>query len=231
MAKLYFRYGTVCSAKTLNLLAVCHNYKKQGKNVIVLKPKIDTRMGNLVYSRTGMRIEADYQIDDKSDLLSYVSTLVSNDKLIDNSNNYVIRDQSNNDLININDDLKHSLNKLENNIDNIKKELHCILVDEAQFLNKDQIMQLRFVATYLNVPVICYGLRTNYLGELFSGSQALFCYADSIEEIKNTCQYCNKKAILNLRIKSNGTNDGSIDLGFEDKYVPTCFQHYFSYVE
>lgn len=226
MAKLYFRYGTVCSAKSLNLLAVCHNYKKQGKNVIVLKPKIDTRMGNLVYSRTGMQIEADYQVDDKSDLLSYISTLVSND------NNYIIRDQSNNDLV-IDQDLKQSLNKLENNnIDNLnKKELHCILVDEAQFLNKDQIMQLRFVATYLNVPVICYGLRTNYLGELFSGSQALFCYADSIEEIKNTCQYCNKKAILNLRIKSNGTNDGSIDLGFEDKYVPTCFRHYFSYVE
>jgi thymidine kinase len=209
MAKLYFRYGTVNSAKTMNLLSVAHNYKSQGKKILIMKPKMDTRTGNLVYSRTGLQITADILIDEKSDLVNYVSILLSKNDAKKEINN--------------NTDIKNSLDTDEN-------EIFCILVDEAQFLSRNIIMSLRFIATYLNIPVICYGLRTNFKSELFEGSNALFCLADSIEEIKNTCKYCNKKGTFNLKVK-NTSNEDEIQLGFEDLYVSSCFKHYFSYVE
>ena len=109
-----------------------------------------------------------------------------------------------------------------------EKKVHCILVDEAQFLGSYQIDQLRMVTDSFNIPVICYGLRTDFRTNLFPGSRRLLELADSIEEVETTCHYCANKAILNLK-HVNGVADTSgptVQLGAEEKYYPTCFGCY-----
>jgi thymidine kinase len=178
MAKLYFRYGTVGSAKTLNLLAVAHNYQQQKKRVSVLKPKFDVRFSaDDVKSRAGLAMAADRLID--------ADTTFGPDEF---------------------------------------DGVDCIVVDEAQFLSRRVIDQFRTIATKNDIPIICYGLRTDFRGQLFEGSQRLFEVADSIEEIKTTCAYCNRKAIFNLKfINGQPTLDGpKIELGAEEKYLPAC---------
>ena len=105
-------------------------------------------------------------------------------------------------------------------------EYSAILVDEVQFLSEKQIEDLRCLTKYL--PVICYGLRTDYRLKLFPASKRLLELADSIEEVKTTCHFCNKKAIINLKFNNANGNiikDGSdeVDLGAEDKYLGSCW--------
>lgn len=104
----------------------------------------------------------------------------------------------------------------------------CILVDEAQFLHPTVVERLRDVATDYSVPVICYGLRTDFRSRLFPGSQRLMELADSIEEVKSTCTYCNKKATMNLKsVDGLATMMGpTVCLGCEEMYVPVCYQHF-----
>jgi len=182
MAKLYFRHGTVGSAKTLNLLAVAHNYRNQGKQVLLMKPKLDTRFGKQqIKSRAGLEMQADVLIENADSL-----------KGIDYS------------------------------------EVHCILVDEAQFLSSQVIEEFRRISLDHSIPILCYGLRTDFKSYLFEGSRRLMELADSIEEVKATCHYCDRKSIVNLK-HSNGvaTNQGpAVDLGAEEKYLPTCYDCY-----
>lgn len=113
-----------------------------------------------------------------------------------------------------------------------KQKVHCILVDEAQFLEPTQIDQLRMATLLWNVPIICYGLRTDFRTNLFPGSKRLMEVADTIEEVKTTCYFCNKKAILNLK-HVNGiadTTGPAVQLGAEEKYFPTCYQCYRSHL-
>ena len=163
VAKLYFRYGTMDSAKSMNLLAVAHNYRKQGKRVLLVKPRLDSRWGTgKISSRCGLEADAD------------------------------------------------------------------LLVDEAQFLPPAVIDDLRRITVDPGVPVICYGLRTDFRTRLFPGAQRLMELADRIEEVKVTCQYCAKKAICNLRFV-NGTptvRGPQIQLGAEEQYAPVCWSHY-----
>ena len=182
MAKLYFRHGTVGSAKTLNLLAVAHNYGQQNKKALVLKPRLDDRFGERkVQSRAGLSQEADYLIDSESDLS-------------------------------------------EVKLDGIS----CLLVDEAQFLDPDQIDSLRNIAHHKDIPVICYGLRTDFRRRLFDGATRLIELADAIEEIKSTCNFCNKKAIYNMKLVGGVAtlNGPQVDLGAEEKYLPACGRCY-----
>ena len=104
----------------------------------------------------------------------------------------------------------------------------CLLVDEAQFLPPEIVDQLREISFAKDVPVICYGLRTDFHTHLFPGSRRLMELADSIEEVKATCFYCNRKSILNLKhIDGKATLDGpTIHLGSEEKYYPTCYKCY-----
>jgi thymidine kinase len=182
MAKLYFRFGAVGSAKTLNLLAVTHNYQQQNKNVFLMKPKLDTRFGSQdVSSRAGLSKRADL--------------LLSDDSVLDPE---------------------------------LLKGKDCILVDEAQFLSKSVIDQFRMISTVHNIPIICYGLRTDFRGTLFEGSKRLFEVADSLEEVKTTCAFCNRKAIFNLKLvdgKASLTGP-TIELGAEEKYLPACSNCY-----
>ena len=178
MAKLYFRYGTVGSAKTLNLLAVAHNYQQQSKKALLIKPALDDRFGQaMVHSRAGLEKPADL--------------LVGEDTTLD-------------------------LDAMQ--------DADCVLVDEAQFLSPGVVDQLRRLSCERGVPVICYGLRTDFRAGLFPGACRLMEVADSIEEIKTTCYYCNSKAIYNLKLADGvPTLAGpTIDLGTEEKYLPTC---------
>lgn len=183
MYKLYFRYGSMNSSKTANLLMVAYNYKQKGKKVVLIKPKIDDRFGEkYIASRCGMKMEADIIVDEKSEL-------------------YNIYDW---------------------------KKYDCVLVDEVSFLTPKQIEELRKITEY--IPVIGYGLRTDYKRQLFPGSKRLMELADSIEEIKNICTFCNKKAIFNMKINKDGKaiKDGSndIEIGAEDKYISVCYRCY-----
>ena len=178
MAKLYFRYGAMGSAKTMNLLAVATNYELQGKKVILIKPAIDDRFGaENIQSRIGVQRKADICVQADT-VLNY------------------------RDLRNID----------------------CILVDECQFLSEFVVHQLRNITVDLDIPVICYGLRTNFKTRLFEGAKRLMEVADAIEEVKTTCAYCNRKAVFNIKLKhGNAMTDGEeIELGTEELYRPTC---------
>jgi len=99
--------------------------------------------------------------------------------------------------------------------------LHCVLVDEAQFLVKAQVWQLSEVVDALHVPVLCYGLRTDFRGELFEGSQYLLAWADELQEIKTIC-HSGKKATMNVRIDGQGRalQDGpQVEIGGNERYV------------
>ena len=202
MPKLYFRYGTVGSAKTMNLLAVAHNYQTQGKVCLTAKPAMDTRFGRgIIRSRAGLEKAAHILIEKGEPM---------------------------------DEDLFKG------------KKVDCLLVDEAQFLSSHQIDQLRQVTYRYNVPVICYGLRTDFRSHLFEGSKRLMEVADAVkkfplqsiekfvdfalqvEEIKTTCSYCNAKAIFNLKLM-DGTPTllgPQVQLGCEETYVPSCFRHF-----
>lgn len=109
-----------------------------------------------------------------------------------------------------------------------KKTLHCILIDEAQFLTKAQVYQLTEVVDKLNIPVLCYGLRTDFQAELFEGSRYLLAWADQLEELKTIC-YCGRKANFVIRMNENGeaVKDGDqIQIGGNDTYLSVCRQHY-----
>lgn len=182
MHKLYFKYGTMNSSKTANLLMVAHNYESQGRKVFLIKPDIDTRFGDyLVKSRTGLSRKAD-------SVWSVELPKIHFFKLPD--------------------------------------DCECVLVDEVQFFSRGQIDRLRELTKY--VPVICYGLRTDYKSNLFSGSKRLMEIADDIDEIKTICSYCNRKSIINMKHKDGkgilDNNTNSIELGCEDKYIPVCWK-------
>lgn len=186
MAKLYFRYGTVGSAKTLNLLAVAHNYRQQGKQILLVKPEIDVRFGaDLIKTRAGLAMRADIMAPSHGKFVSFPAL----------------------------------------------DDIACVLVDEAQFLSAEAIEQLHHitytaVAPYApnGIPVICYGLRTDFRKELFPAAAQLLALADTIEEIKTTCVDCNKKAVFNLKLVNGvATKNGpSVELGCEEKYLPVC---------
>ena len=182
MAKLYFRHGTMSSAKTLNLLAVAHNYRTQGKRVVLMKPRLDHRFGVAdIASRAGLRADADVLLDPDT---------VLDAKLFEG--------------------------------------LDCVLVDEAQFLSPFVVEQLRLLTHTHRLPVICYGLRTDFRTRLFPGAQRLLELADSIEEVKVTCAHCNRKAVLNMRLVDGvpTLSGAQVELGAEDRYAPVCYACY-----
>ena len=182
MHKLYFRYGTMNSSKTANLLMVAHNYKSQNKKVFCIKPVIDIRFGQ--------------------------QTIASR----------ALPEMITADLI-----LLPDVDEI-----NVPIGTDCVLVDEAQFLSDVNVDALRLLSN--TVPVICYGLRTDYKSHLFPGSKRLFELADTIEEIKTVCVNCTKKAIINSKFYTQNNKKIIIregndlpDLGKEDKYMPLCW--------
>lgn len=183
MANLEFRYGPMNSGKSMALLQMAYNYEENNKKVILIKSVIDTKGGDYLVSRIGLKRKIQMKIDKKESLLSdeYMERFKKND---------------------------------------------AILVDEAQFLTKSQVEDLWIISKKLDIPVICFGLKTNFKSEFFEGSKRLFELSDKFKELETICE-CGKKAMFNAR-KINGkyVKDGLenvIDGENEKiKYVPLC---------
>ncbi len=186
MAKLYFRYGAMGCGKSAQLLQTAYNYQERNLKACIMKPKLDTRKENKIYTRIGLEKEVDYLIEQDDDLWQII-----NDKF---------------------------------------KNYNCILIDEAQFLQEKQVDALMQVAIYLDIPVICYGLRTDFLTNGFKGSTRLLQIAHSIEELKTICR-CGKKAIYNVRYINGKVAVGGesilIDNKDNVKYVSMCPKCYY----
>jgi len=106
--------------------------------------------------------------------------------------------------------------------------LHCILIDEAQFLSEAQVWQLTQVVDILEIPVLCYGLRTDFQGKLFPGSAALLALSDAIREIRTIC-WCGRKAIMVLRLDADGhpvEHGAQVEIGGNDRYTSLCRHHW-----
>ena len=182
MADLEYIYGTMASGKTTKLLIDNYNYRKNGANVAIIKPLIDTKGGSTVVSR----MEESANVD---------VLLGENDSLLD---------------INI-----------------FKKiaSADVILADEAQFFTEEQIWELWYIAHRLNVSVICYGLKSDFLGNLFPGSSALLAISDFKTELSVRCK-CGKPAIFNARMIDGKyiTSGETVAIDGEQSvsYVPLC---------
>jgi thymidine kinase len=104
----------------------------------------------------------------------------------------------------------------------------CILVDECQFLTEAHVRQLARLVDEANIPVMCYGLRTDFLGNLFPGSAALLAWADTLSEIKTIC-WCGRKATMVVRVSPTGaveTEGSQVEIGGNDRYVSLCRRHF-----
>ncbi len=109
-----------------------------------------------------------------------------------------------------------------------RRVLSCVLVDEAQFLTRAQVEQLTDIADRLRIPVLCYGLRTDFLGNLFEGSLWLLAWADNLIELKTIC-HCGRKAIMVLRMDASGApvkSGAQVVIGGNERYVSVCRRHY-----
>ncbi len=158
MAKLYFRYGAMNSGKTALLLQAAHNYEERGMEVLILKPKVDSKGDDHLISRIGLERKVDHLVSPGEDIYDYIVDYT--------------------------------------------RDIKCVFVDEAQFLEREQVDQLMMAVVGLNIPVICYGLRSDFKTNGFPGSTRLLEIAHTIEEMKTICS-CGRKAMFNGR-KING---------------------------
>ena len=185
MAKLIFKFATMNSGKSLDLLRTVYNYEETGRRVLTMKPMVDTKGGDSISTRAGLSRKVDVLIPPN---FSIYKLLVGR-------------------------------------LDDVK----CIFVDEAQFLNSRQVNQLFIITKTLDIPVICYGLRTNFKSVGFEGSSRLLDLADSLEEFKTLCRcgetarFCGRK--IDGKFVTSGDDiliDGSLDV----EYVPLCGECY-----
>ena len=113
--------------------------------------------------------------------------------------------------------------------DNNHDDISCVFVDEVQFLEKNQIQQLSKVADELNIPVMCYGIRTDFQGKLFDGSSELLAIADNLNELKTICSECDKKATMVVRLDAEGKvilKGQKVLVGGNDIYKTVCRKHF-----
>ena len=189
MAKLYYRYGTMKSGKSIDVIRAYDSYEKSNRKAIVMKPEIDTRDIGVVRTRKGYEIDA-ITIPTDISILDFELLLIE-----------------------------------------VTRNCSAIIIDEAQFLTRHQVYVLSDIVDSENIPVLCYGLKTDFRGNLFEGSKALLEIADNIEEIKTVCQFCSKKAVMNLRVKRIGDKQipvftgETIEIG-DEEYIQTCRKCY-----
>lgn len=114
-------------------------------------------------------------------------------------------------------------------VKNIDHRIYCVLIDEAQFLSKEHVLQLTRIVDELNIPVMTFGLKNDFRNELFEGSKYLLIYADKIEEMKTICWFCPRKATMNLRmLDGHPVYEGEqVQIGGNESYYPVCRKHYF----
>ena len=202
MAKLYFRYSAMNAGKSTALLQVAHNYEEVGKHVALFTSHLDHRFGvGNITSRLGVTRVAqtfDGTTDFYQRLAGRVDAQRDDDHVVEESMRTFMLAQA--------------------------RELACVLVDEAQFLQPEQVRQLHRLAHVADLPVICYGIRTDFRGEPFPGATYLLALADDIEEIKTICA-CGTKATMNPRIDDAGhriTEGEQIAIDGTVRYVQRC---------
>lgn len=190
MAKMHFKYASMNSGKSIDLMRTAYNYEENGYKVLVLKPAIDTKAGNKISSRIGLERKVDFLIFPDDSVIKKIGKFVSS--------------------------------------------VEVILVDEAQFLKPFQVDELWTISKVMNIPVLCYGLRTNFMLESFEGSKRLFELADVLEELTTLCacgniaRYVGRKRngvfeTLGEEVVIDGTNN--------IEYVPLCGKCYLKKVK
>ena len=113
-------------------------------------------------------------------------------------------------------------------VEHASARVSCVLVDEAQFLDQVQVRQLAAVVDELGIPVLCYGLRTDFRGGLFAGSAALLAIADELIELKTIC-HCGRKATMVVRLRADGSAEregAQVEIGGNERYLPLCRRHF-----
>ena len=115
---------------------------------------------------------------------------------------------------------------------NENEQIDCVLIDESHFLSKEHVKQLGKVVDNLDIPVLCYGIRTDFRGELFPGSQYLLAWADNLNELKTVC-HCGRKATMVVRLDADGkvVSDGDqVVIGGNDQYQSMCRRHFAEHI-
>lgn len=181
MSKIFFKTGVMGSGKTFDLLRVVYNYREKGMDVLLYKPRIDTREGSyecIIKTRAGLETNA-----------------------------YWIPDDIESDI--------------ETGIKEIKPS--AIIVDEAQFLSKEQVDKFQKLCYNYNIPIIFYGLKSTFKGELFEGSKRILEICDKVEEFKSMC-HCGNVARQNVRlIDGKMAKDGEVvSIGGNEQYTAVC---------
>ena len=174
MAKLYFRHGAMNSGKSTALLQAAFNYEERGQRILLAKPYVDTKGADKIISRLGVSRTVDILVREDDDVETVFREAAE------------YADPS----------------ALITHVDQPVQPVACLLVDEAQFLPPTQIEGLMRIAVGHNVPVMCYGLRTDFRTQAFPGSRRLLEIAHTLEELKTICR-CGKKAMFNGR-KADG---------------------------
>ncbi|MGQ3382694.1 thymidine kinase [Glutamicibacter sp. TV12E] len=168
MAKLYFRYGAMNSGKSTSLLQAAFNYEERGQRILLAKPGVDTKGENSIVSRLGIKRITDFTISPEDNVREQFTAQSSGD----------------------------DPDALLTHVD--APPVACLLVDEAQFLSREQVDDLLRIAVLDNVPVLAYGIRTDFRTHAFPGSARLMELAHSLEELKTICR-CGRKAMFNTR--------------------------------
>lgn len=125
-------------------------------------------------------------------------------------------------------DFKTIVQKQENLLQEQNEKIHCILIDEGQFLTGKHVLDLTQIVDYMDIPVIVYGLKNDSQNNLFEGSLYLLIYADKIEEVKTVCWFCDSKATMNLRFVDGKPSyiGKQIEIGDNNNYIPVCRKCY-----
>ncbi len=190
------------AGKSIALLQVAHNYEEQGMNVVLFTSEIDNRFGHAsITSRLGVARKA----------LTYTRWTNFYERLKGGKELYLDENQV------VDDEMRAYLTATA-------RPIACVLIDEAQFLDPEQVRQLHQLAHVAGIPVICYGIRSDFLGEPFPGAAYLLTLADDIEELKNICA-CGRKATMNVRIDERGeriTDGEQIAIEGAVRYIQTC---------
>jgi thymidine kinase len=174
VAKLYFRYGAMNSGKSTALLQAAYNYEERGQHVLLAKPLIDTKGADRISSRLGMSRSVDFLVDAQDSLLDHFTQERTRVRR-------ALRDEA----------------LVPESADD--PDVACLLVDEAQFLTREQVDDLLRIVVQQDIPVLAYGIRTDFRTDAFPGSRRLFELAHSLEELKTICR-CGRKAIFNARL-------------------------------
>ena len=204
MAKLYFYYASMNAGKSTVLLQSSFNYRERGMRTLLFTAALDNRSGvGVIASRIGLEAPAT-PFSAETDLGRIIAA--------GHAGAGVVAGQAGAGVV----------------AGQAGAGIDCVLIDEAQFLTVDQVWQLARVCDDLGIPVLCYGLRTDFLGALFPGSAALLAIADALHEIKSVC-VCGRKAIMNLRIDAAGravAAGAQTEIGGNDRYVALCRRHF-----